>query len=244
MDEDVCLPLYGQLGGLIRYSNNYFLLICRNALVGIPYSMYEIYRFESNQQLLNGKIYTTTSSMFLYKEYLVKSNKLPDILITESIGTDYAFFNQVLGGVKVVGADGNSNILRTFLKVVDSGKSLSVAILVDSAAFGSQIEHLLYTIQQLSDNIDISILTPESFEWLVLRSKRFRESSSLLNAPYDYCDTRKYYSWEQLFTSELSRRMHEKYGISYNKGSKSTDSKCMKLLISCKKDILEDLGWN
>ena len=46
MDEDVCLPITKDLGRMIKHTDNYYLLVCRKALASIPYSMYEIYRFE------------------------------------------------------------------------------------------------------------------------------------------------------------------------------------------------------
>ena len=180
--------------------------------------------------------------MFLYKEYLSASSNDMDVLITEGVGTDFEFFKRVLPNVLVIGAGGNSNVVKVLLSVASKTNNTKISVLVDSSAFGSQINFLLRTIEELNSNITVSVLTPESFEWLVLRSYRFPECKQVLDSPYDHCETTKYFSWERLFTDVLKQRMLSKYGVSYDKGDSGKDSKCMNILLSCKNSILSDLG--
>lgn len=49
---------------------------------------------------------------------------------------------------------------------------------------------------------------PESFEWLILQSGLVAKENlmALLDKPYNYIDSEKYFSWEQFFTTVLQDR--------------------------------------
>ena len=59
---------------------------------------------------------------------------------------------------------------------------------------------------------------PESFEWLILQSGLVAKENlmALLDKPYNYIDSEKYFSWEQFFTHLLQEKTKGTY-LQYNK---------------------------
>ena len=96
-----------------------------------------------------------------------KINELPSIdsVIVEDTNSGYEFFSSLTvdGYPEVISSEGKSGV---FAKIMENtGKKC--LIVADGAAFGSEIDRVM---KQITDNDDIILFLPESFEWLLLKS--------------------------------------------------------------------------
>ena len=64
----------------------------------------------------------------------------------------------------------------------------------------------------------VKLYVPESFEWLLLSSHIFEDKKldKMIEKPFEYVDSQKYFSWEQFFTELLMEVSHDSY-LQYNK---------------------------
>ena len=77
--------------------------------------------------------------------------------------------------------------------------------MADGAAFGSEIDRVLKL--QLSNEKNVKICLPESFEWLILKSGLIKASDilSVLENPSEHIESKDYFSWENFFEDYLVR---------------------------------------
>ena len=202
VDEDSKFLKTKDFAKRIRNSNNYYVLITRENLPALPYSVEEIYgihcsgRYMDTRQVYNlfYKIYSETNPGKL----LVKS------LVTEDSQAGFTFFSQVAmtRGICCESADGKSNILGILQKRLLNKEQKETLVIADGAAFGPEMAHIS---QLLRGNSNIKLYLPESFEWLLLYA-------DILNKPFirkrleeaeNYIESEKYFSWERYFTDLL-----------------------------------------
>ena len=202
VDEDSRFLKTKDFAKRIRNSNNYYVLITRENLPALPYSVEEIYgihcsgRYMNTRQIYNlfYKIYSETNPGKL----LVKS------LVTEDSQAGFTFFSQVAmtRGICCESADGKSNILGILQKRLLNKEQKETLVIADGAAFGPEMAHIS---QLLRGNSNIKLYLPESFEWLLLYA-------DILNKPFirkrleeaeNYIESEKYFSWERYFTDLL-----------------------------------------
>ncbi len=183
-----------------RASSNYYVIVTRENLYALPYSVTEIYGIHSA-----GK-YNSIQKVYheFYRIYGEKNNagleKVNEI-ITEDSNSGYQFFRaSCRKDVSCRSAAGNSNVLG---KVEKSGKN-EVLVIADGAAFGPYMGQL-DTYQKRHSNIHVFL--PESFEWLILKSGLIASSEvkEILSHPEDFVESKVYFSWEQFFTACLQR---------------------------------------
>ena len=202
VDEDSKFLKTKDFAKRIRNSNNYYVLITRENLPALPYSVEEVYgihcsgRYMDTRQVYNlfYKIYSETNPGKL----LVKS------LITEDSQAGFTFFSQVskTRGICCENAGGKSNILGILQKRLLDKEQKETLVIADGAAFGPEMAHIS---QLLRENVNIKLYLPESFEWLLLYA-------DILNKPFirkrleeaeNYIESEKYFSWERYFTDLL-----------------------------------------
>lgn len=196
----------------IAACDNYFLLITRNYLEQLPYSVDEIYRIKGrgkNKSL--EKIYLD-SDRFYDNPNLKRFPFHPDLIITEDSKSGNQFFKNAVKdmGIECIPAGGKSGIK----KLLGEYKDLNIIVVADGAAIGPEMESFVKA-QELSYG-KLALFLPESFEWLILKSGVIGEIEEL-NETYNYVDSTKYKSWEQYFThllEELSKNDKDKR---YNK---------------------------
>ena len=183
-----------------RASSNYYVIVTRENLYSLPYSVTEIYgihsagKYNSMQRVYHEffRIYGEKNSFDL--------GKVTEI-ITEDSNSGYQFFRTVCGrNVSCHSATGNSNVLGAVEK---SGGS-DVLVIADGAAFGPYMGQV-DTYQRRHHNIHLFL--PESFEWLILKSDLVggNEVKEILSHPEDFIESELYFSWEQFFTACLQR---------------------------------------
>ena len=202
VDEDSRFLKTKDFAKRIRNSNNYYVLITRENLPALPYSVEEIYgihcsgRYMDTRQVYNlfYKIYSETNPGKL----LVKS------LVTEDSQAGFTFFSQVskTRGICCESAGGKSNILGILQEKLLDKEQKETLVIADGAAFGPEMAHIS---QLLRGNSNIKLYLPESFEWLLLYA-------DILNKPFirkrleeaeNYIESEKYFSWERYFTDLL-----------------------------------------
>lgn len=146
----------------IQKTDNYYVIITREALPSLPYSVEEIYGIRTS-----GKYGTLKQSYHefyrLYGADTYENNVKPEIVITEDSNSGYQFFNQICKDKQLdcESMNGKSNVFH-YLNVHKNEKILVIA---DGAAFGSEIDRV---IQLTNERENIALYLPESFEWLIL----------------------------------------------------------------------------
>ena len=186
----------------IRNSNNYYVLITRENLPALPYSVEEIYGIHCS-----GKYMDTRQVYNLFYKIYSETNPgkiLAKSLVTEDSQAGFTFFSQVAmtRGICCESAGGKSNILGILQKRLLDKEQKETLVIADGAAFGPEMAHIS---QLLRGNSNIKLYLPESFEWLLLYA-------DILNKPFirkrleeaeNYIESEKYFTWERYFTDLL-----------------------------------------
>lgn len=193
----------------VRDSDNYYVLITRENLYNLPYSVEEIYEMRPYRHSMKlGRVYNGTRRF--YSDIPVKDHSVAnaDVLITEDSNSGYEFFLHVADkkGIHCISAHGKSKIFGTL-----ANTDRKVIVIADGAAFGSEIDRI-YKLQATNPG-KITLYLPESFEWLILKSDvlRMQEIREILESPEDHINSSVYFSWEQYFTALLSEKTNGTY---------------------------------
>ena len=194
----------------VKNSDNYFVIVTREGLENLPYSIEEIYGIHTS-----GK-YSDLKQVYhefyrIYGNEIFSGAKIEKI-ITEDSNSGFDFFNCVFNGRCVCeSAGGKSNIYKKLLQSKDE-KVLAVA---DGAAFGSQMN---LVSELLNKRKNILLFAPESFEWLILQSEIINDSETknILENPEEYIESKDFFSWEQFFTKLLIEKTDGTY-LKYSK---------------------------
>lgn len=210
-DEENTFINTEEFAAAIRNSDNYYVLITRENLYTLPYSVEEIYGIHSSGKYHNTRrIYNQMYQIYSdYKKFPV----IPEKIITEDSNSGYDFFKKVGEERKIFceSAGGKSNIFRLLEHI---GKE-NVCVIADGAAIGPEMDRLYkYTLQKKN----IHLYFPESFEWLILQSGLIqgKDIQAVLEHPENYIDGSEYFSWERFFTSFLIERTKDSY-LRYSK---------------------------
>ena len=185
----------------VKGSDNYYVIVTREKLSELPYSVTEIYGIRTRGKYagLVGE-YTANEFYRIYADVPTRAFK-PDVIITEDSNSGFEFWNKVAPFCKCVSAGGKSNIIKCLKEDADvDAKYLAI---VDGAAFGAELEELIQYIKYRNHNVEV--FAPESFEYLLLTSGLFKsnEVNNKCHNTYDYADSVKYMSWEQFFAELL-----------------------------------------
>lgn len=191
----------------LQQTDNYYVIVTREALPALPYSVEEIYGIRTS-----GKYGTLKQSYHefyrLYGERTYKDEVKPELVITEDSNSGYQFFSRVCQEkkLKCESMDGKSNVFH-YLNMHRNEKILVVA---DGAAFGAEIDKVL---QLIYTRKNVALYLPESFEWMILSSGILKSSmvDEILSNPSDYIESKEYFSWERFFTSVLIEKTKDSY---------------------------------
>lgn len=183
----------------VHGSSNYFVLITREKLSMLPYSIREIYGIREHGR------YPAFTPVYnelypLYSESHASICRYPDILITEDGKSGYQFFHHAVSdqNVSCVSANGKSNVLGQMISFLKN--DCKILAIVDGAAFGPEMEEIAEFIQF---HKNFHLYAPESFEWVILKSGIVLVEEDKLEYTYDYADSTKFMSWEQYYTDLL-----------------------------------------
>ncbi len=204
----------------IKGSSNYYLLITRNYLPQLPYSVEEIYELSGKGK--NKKfIKAYASADYMYSERGSKANSfVPEIVITEDAKAGYQYWKSICeqNGVECITAESKTAITKT----VSEYKGKKLLVIADGAAFGPEMERLI--LKQKNLNKRVAICLPESFEWLLLASEilKYADLDKLIDfenikALNIEIDSSKYFSWEPYFTELLEEATKNSIYCKYSK---------------------------
>lgn len=195
----------------VRESDNYYVIITRESLYNLPYSVEEIYEMRKiRHNMTLGKVYNGIRKF--YSDIPVENNRITDTetIITEDSNSGHEFFLHVAdqNGIHCISAHGKSNIFHTVQGLKGKQK---ICIIADGAAFGAEMDRL-YKLQAVQPG-RITMYLPESFEWLILKSDMIHDQAvrEILSSPEEHIDSAVYFSWEQYFTQLLTERTTDTY---------------------------------
>lgn len=197
-DENCLFVKTKEFAEIVKKSDCYFVLVTRNPLEALPYSIDEVYEIVEDRKYPKLK---KTYNTFVHR-YKDLSNKIkPDLILIEDKKSGFQFMQAAFKNIPSNTCDGKSNVQKTLQKVMSD----RILVIVDGAAFGSNIDSVISVAK--SKKIigkQVEIYAPESFEWLILRSRLFYDKcKDELNKTYDYADSCTYESWEQYYTDLL-----------------------------------------
>lgn len=191
----------------IQKTDNYYVIASRESLPALPYSVEEIYGIRTS-----GKYGTLKQSYHefyrLYGAETYESDVKPEIIITEDSNSGYQFFDHICreNNLKCDSMNGKSNVFH-YLNIHKNEKILVIA---DGAAFGSEIEKVLQLIRKRKN---VALYLPESFEWLILSTGILKKNliEEILDEPFNYVESEKFFSWERFFTAVLVDQTKDTY---------------------------------
>ena len=141
----------------VNGSDNYFVLITRESLYNLPYSVEEIYGIKSSGKYQNTElIYQQTYQIYPRQESLpIKPRKI----ITEDSKAGFTFFENICkeAGLSCESSYGKSNIFSVLKKETED----ELCVIADGAAFGSEMDKVFKAIRNRKN---IKLYLPESFE--------------------------------------------------------------------------------
>ena len=217
IDEGVKAISSQEFAETLKGADVYVVLITRDKLSNLPYSVDEIYGIRTSGRYAGlNKAYHE-----FYKIYTEpKKPNAIETVISEDSNSGNQFFRAIFKA-DVISAGGKTKIE----KEIRMHKGENILVCADGAAFGSEMEAVTKLI---SMGFNITLYLPESFEWLILRADILdtKEVKDILEAPYNYADSKIYFSWERMFTDLLTnysantylRYQKSKLNPAYTKG--------------------------
>ena len=195
----------------IQQTDNYYVIVTREGLPALPYSVEEVYGIRTSGKY--GTLKRSYHSFYrIYPDSTTEKIK-PEKILTEDSNSGDQFFDAVCTEhqMQCDTANGKSNVF-SYLKVHKDEKILVIA---DGAAFGPEMDRVLQLVQTRKN---LALYLPESFEWLILSSGILKdaETTQILQTPSNYIDSKKYFSWERYFTELLTEKTSRTY-LNYTK---------------------------
>lgn len=193
-------------------SDCYFVLITRDGLNMLPYSVNEIYYLKNSGYYQNTRqVYNSMHQV--YPEIDTHENLTVSTVLTEDSNSGHDMFAAVCHDLNIAcdSADGKSNVAKYILSHQDK----HIFAIVDGAAFGADMQSTMHAIGL---NHKSHVWTPESFEYLILQSGIIQAEGlrELLEKPEEFIESRDYSSWERFFT-QLLEDLTQNSIYAYNK---------------------------
>lgn len=196
----------------VRGSDNYFVLVTREGLPNLPYSVDEIYGIRVSGKYAGLK-QTYNEFYHIYGNHDISKDVVPEVLLVEDSNSGFEFFQGQADQKDyiVISAGGKSKIYQKLNEISDK----NILVIADGAAFGPEMDRVMKASAQ---NPLITVYLPESFEWLILSSGVVGAGNlrTILDDPSAYIDGEKYLSWERYFTHLLSEVTNGTW-LQYNK---------------------------
>ena len=214
VDEGNAFVSTKEFAQAIRGTSNYYVLITRESLYQLPYSVeavLELRKTTSRSKRTYNRAYP------YYKTLNSASEQLTDVdsILTEDSNAGHQMFACIAKQyhTQCDSAHGKSNIFGVLMQ----SSNPQTLVVADGAAFGADMEKV-YQLSTLRPG-HITLFLPESFEWLLLKAGVIRsaEIDRILQAPTNHIDSEKYFSWEQFFTALLVSMTEGNDYMRYNK---------------------------
>lgn len=197
----------------IEYSDNYFVLITRQTLANLQYSIKSLLTLKEIQ----GEKYPQVKSVVNIQKAIldsidptqkaVKTEFKPGVILVEDSRQGLELIKIIVNDNKQVNqvrqTFGKANVCKNIRHELNYSKYDILAI-VGGAAFGCHVEELLNVV---GHSERVKVLAPESMEFWILASGVVGKSDYIRNRvykTYDYADSRNYNSWEEYYTKLLT----------------------------------------
>lgn len=213
IDEGNDFVMSNEFAAAIQNTDNYYVIVTREGIPSLPYSVTEIYGIrDSGKYGTLKRTYNEFYHLYQMSNYHQLIN--PEKVITEDSNSGFQFFQGVCkrgNRITCISAQGKSNMFAAAVRNPDE----SILMIADGAAFGSEMEKLMQLVRNYPN---IKLYLPESFEWLILKSGLIGDSSILkmLEHPEEQIDSKDYFSWERYFTAQLTQYTQNGY-LKYSK---------------------------
>ena len=239
IDEGNAFITSNDFADAVKHSDDYFVIVTRESLPTLPYSVDEIYGIKSSGKY--GTLRRTYQEFYhIYGQTQRDTSFQADLIIVEDSNAGYDFFKYITEGKiqRIISAGGKSNIFRE----LGGCKQSKVLVIADGAAFGAEMDRVSKRI--LSQN-DMRLYLPESFEWLILASDIIRDGEirQILEEPSKYIESERFMSWERFFTSLLVEKTKDSY-LKYDKSKLNVSYKNDKIAEQMMKVIPKGLLEN
>lgn len=215
IDEGNDFVMNNDFAAAIQDTDNYYVIVSREGIPSLPYSVDEIYGIRDSGKY--GTLKRTYNEFYhLYQKADYHQDVKPEKVITEDSNSGFQFFRGVCGKenkITCISAQGKSNIFSAIVNL----PAEKILVIADGAAFGSEMQKLMSLVK---NRPNVTLYLPESFEWLILKAGLIEDGSvaEMLERPQDYIDSRDYFSWERYFTRQLVQRTQDNY-LKYTKSS-------------------------
>lgn len=216
IDEENTIVKSEDFARKIQATSNYYVIITREDLPNLPYSVEEIYGIHTSGRYADMR---RTYNSF-YQLYTADKHEVTDkseMVVVEDSNSGYDFFKAVTaGGIDCVSAGGKTKIKRT----VTDNEGKKLLVIADGAAFGPEMGELYLYMQK---HPEVNLYLPESFEWLILKSGLIdgNRISDILEHTEDFLESSEYFSWERFYTKLLISETEGTY-LQYSKQKLNT----------------------
>lgn len=213
IDEGNDFVMSDDFAAAIQNTDNYYVLVTREGIPSLPYSVDEIYGIRDSGKY--GSLKRTYNEFYhLYQTSDINQPVRPEKLITEDSNSGFQFFYSVCekgGRTACISAQGKSNIFAVIVNHLDE----KILVIADGAAFGSEMEKMMWIMKEYPE---VVLYLPESFEWLLLKSgvTEDRDIAEMLQHPEDYIESKDFFSWERYFTVQMIQSTQNSY-LKYSK---------------------------
>lgn len=171
IDEGNDFVMRDEFSSMIQKTDNYYVIVTREGIPSLPYSIEEIYGIRNSGKY--GTLKRTYNELYkLYPAVEPRVSFEPNLIITEDSNSGYQFFDGICKGKNMVcvSAKGKSNVFSEVIKERDK----KILVIADGAAFGSEMEKMMRLASRFPN---VMLYLPESFEWLILKSGLVEEHS-------------------------------------------------------------------
>lgn len=238
LDEENKFVKSQEFAAAVKASDNYFVIVTREDLPNLPYSVDEIYGIHTSGRYHDLKR-TYNELYHIYGAEDFPGKQKPKAVVVEDSNSGYEFFHAICddNGITCTSAGGKSNLKTAMSKM---GKEPAL-IIADGAAIGSEMNELY---QLMRYNPLVRCYLPESFEWLVLKSGMIdgKRVQDILRHPENFIESQKYFSWERFFTALLVEYTQDSY-LKYSK-NKLNEAYLYEKAKRAITDVIEGVSWN
>ncbi len=213
IDEGNDFVMSDDFAAAIQKTNNYYVIITREGIPSLPYSVDEIYGIRDSGKY--GILKRTYNEFYhLYQISGFHQPVKPKQIITEDSNSGFHFFHGICekkGQIACISAQGKSKIFSAVTNHLDE----KILVVADGSAFGPEMGKLMSLMERFSN---IVLYLPESFEWIILKSGVVEGNgiAEILEHPEDYIESKDFFSWERYFTALLIRSTQGGY-LKYSK---------------------------
>ena len=238
LDEENRFVKSQEFAAAVKSSDNYFVIITREDLPNLPYSVDEIYGIHTSGKYHDLKR-TYNELYHIYSVEAFFGKEKPESVVVEDSHSGYEFFRAICdeNGIVCTSAGGKSNLKTAINKLSRE----PILVIADGAAIGSEMNELY---QLMCYKPTVKCYLPESFEWLVLKSGMIdgKIVQDILNHPEDFIESRKYFSWERFFTALLVEHTQDSY-LKYSK-SKLNEAYLLEKVKQAILSVMEGVSWH